>query len=186
VCVRPSGWSLRWFCHRAWLPQALARSDLSRAASGGAKLIGLFALTITPCLLLEVTMGAVPRAYQQQNPPVEWLAEKSAAAVISPAASASASASLTSGDHRLGSEGPLARISSDPFSEPMSRRDCSPQATQKRHAHSPMAKSDAKIPTGCLSTRPRSTTQTAASTSLYRLSAHPHQPFSVRLCGKTD
>jgi hypothetical protein len=43
---------LRWFCHRDWQPQALARSDLPQAASGGAKLIGLFALTITACFSL--------------------------------------------------------------------------------------------------------------------------------------
>ena len=71
VCVQPNGWSLRRFCHRDWLPQTLARSDPPLAASGGAKLIGMFALTITACLLLKVTMVAFLRYYQYQKTPVE-------------------------------------------------------------------------------------------------------------------
>ena len=71
VCVQPIGWPLRRFWRCDCIPQTLARSNLPLAASGGAKLIGMFALTITACLLLKVTMVAFLRYYQYQKTPLE-------------------------------------------------------------------------------------------------------------------
>ena len=80
VCVRPNGWSLRWFCHRDWQPQALARSDLPRASSFRRCEIDWPLCAHNNRLLLFAATSLV----------------------------ASASASLTSGDRRLGSKVALA------------------------------------------------------------------------------
>jgi hypothetical protein len=113
VCVQPIGWPLRRFWRCDCFPQTLARSDLPLAASGGAKLIAWHVCAHNDLLpLAGGHNGGIPSGIPiSENP--SGVTKKSAAAVVSPAASASASLAL---QVTAGLEAKVLCFSSDLFS----------------------------------------------------------------------